>query len=111
MAENKYLNFEGLAKYDAKLKELIDAKDVAALQAAKNYADSLAENYDAAGTAATKVKELAEGAVATNADAIAVNAEAIAKLNGDASTDGSVAKAIADALYGNLHTAFPNLVS
>lgn len=90
MAQNKYLNFEGLSKYDEKLKALIDVKDAEALQSAKDYADSLAGNYDAAGTAATKVKELAEGAVAANA-------EDIAKLNGDASTDGSVAKAIADA--------------
>ena len=47
-----------------------------ALQAAKDYADA-------------KVKALAEGAVSANT-------EAIATLNGDAETDGSVAKAVAD---------------
>lgn len=90
MAQEKILNFEALKYYDVKLKALVDAKDAAALQSAKDYANSLADNYDAAGTAQTKVNELANGAVKDNADAIA-------KLNGDAKTDGSVAKAIADA--------------
>ena len=89
MAQEKFLNYAGLDRYDEKIKGVIDAKDAAALDAAKKYADGLATNYDAAGTAATKVGELAAGAVATNT-------AAIEKLNGDASTDGSVAKAIAD---------------
>lgn len=90
MAQEKIMNFEALKYYDEKLKALVDAKDAAALQSAKDYADSLADNYDAAGTAATKVKELADGQVKANADAIA-------KLNGAADVEGSVAKAIADA--------------
>ena len=48
------------------------------LAQAKGYADSLAGNYDAAGTAEAKVKELAEGAVADNAAAI----DALEKLVG-----------------------------
>lgn len=49
----------------------IKAADAAALQAAKAHAEGLADNYDAAGTAATKVQELADGQVKTNTEAIA----------------------------------------
>ena len=90
MAEKKYLDFAAIQHYDEKIKAHIDAKDAAALQSAKDYADSLADNYEAAGTAQTKVDALANGAVADNT-------AAIAKLNGDATTEGSVAKAVADA--------------
>lgn len=91
MADSKkYVDLGALTHYDEKIKTLIDAKDATALQSAKDYADSLAGNYDAAGTAQTLVDALAGGAVKTNTDAIA-------KLNGAASVDGSVAKAVADA--------------
>lgn len=90
MAEIKIMTFEGLSRYDEKMKAFLAAADAEVLAAAKAHAEGLADNYDAAGTAATKVQELAEGAVADNA-------AAIAKLNGNASTEGSVAKAIADA--------------
>ena len=90
MAEKKYVDLTGLTTYDGKIKALIDEKDAATLAAAKAHADGLGSNYDQAGTAATKVQELADGQVKANK-------EAIAKLNGDAATDGSVAKAVADA--------------
>lgn len=93
MAEKKYIDLTGLTHYDEKIKAVIDSKDATALKSAKDYADSLAGNYDAAGTAETKVQELANGQVKTNT-------AAIAKLNGDAKTDGSVAKAVADAQAG-----------
>lgn len=93
MAEKKYIDFTGLTHYDEKIKAAIDSKDAATLKSAKDYADSLAGNYDAAGTAETKVQELANGQVKTNT-------AAITKLNGDAKTDGSVAKAVADAQAG-----------
>ena len=93
MAEKKYIDLTGLTHYDEKIKAVIDSKDATALKSAKDYADSLAGNYDAAGTAETKVQELANGQVKTNT-------AAIAKLNGDAKTEGSVAKAIADAQAG-----------
>lgn len=51
--EKKYLDLAGLGKYDAKIKEVIDAKDAAGLADAKAYADSLGDNYDPAGSAAT----------------------------------------------------------
>lgn len=93
MAEKKYIDLTGLTHYDEKIKAVIDSKDAANLKSAKDYADSLAGNYDAAGTAETKVQELANGQVKTNTDAIT-------KLNGDAKTEGSVAKAVADAQAG-----------
>lgn len=93
MAEKKYIDLTGLTHYDEKIKAVIDSKDAAALKSAKDYADSLAGNYDAAGTAETKVQELANGHVKTNT-------AAISKLNGDAKTEGSVAKAVADAQAG-----------
>lgn len=93
MAEKKYIDLTGLTHYDEKIKAVIDSKDAANLKSAKDYADSLAGNYDAAGTAETKVQELANGQVKTNT-------AAITKLNGDAKTEGSVAKAVADARAG-----------
>lgn len=63
---NKYLNLQGLTTYDENIKEKIATDDAATLQSAKTYADSLADNYDPAGTAQTKVDELANGQVATN---------------------------------------------
>lgn len=90
MAEKKYIDLTGLTHYDEKIKAVIDSKDAAAIKSAKDYADSLAGNYDAAGTAETRVQELANGQVKTNT-------AAISKLNGDAKTEGSVAKAVADA--------------
>ena len=93
MAEKKYIDLTGLTHYDEKIKALIDAKDATALQAAKDYSDGLAGNYDAVGTAETKVNELANGQVKANT-------AAISKLNGDAKTEGSVAKAVADAQAG-----------
>lgn len=88
--EKKYLDQAGAQHLVEKLDVRENEKDTATLASAKSYADSLAENYDAAGTAATKVKELADGAVKTNT-------EAITKLNGGAEVEGSVAKAVADA--------------
>lgn len=93
MAEKKYIDLSGLTHYDEKIKAAIDSKDAANLKSAKDYADSLAGNYDAAGTAETKVQELANGQVKANT-------AAIAKLNGDAEIEGSVAKAVADAKAG-----------
>lgn len=93
MIEKKYIDLTGLTHYDEKIKAAIDSKDAANLKSAKDYADSLAGNYDAVGTAETKVQELANGQVKTNT-------AAISKLNGDAKTDGSVAKAVADARAG-----------
>lgn len=88
MAE-KFLNLQGLTTYDEKIKELIDNKDASVLLQAKTYAENL-EIFDPAGTAATLVGNLEEGAVAANTAAIAT-------LNGSDTTAGSVAKAVKDA--------------
>lgn len=88
--EKKYLDNAGVEHLVEKLGAREDEKDTAVLQSAKAYADSLADNYDKAGTAATKVQELADGAVKTNTDAIE-------KLNGADTVEGSVAKAVKDA--------------
>lgn len=90
MAQRKFLDLAGLSKYDELLKIKMAEDDAKVQSEAAKYADSLASNYDAAGTAETKVNELANGAVKANT-------EAIAKLNGSASTEGSVAKAVEDA--------------
>lgn len=88
---------EVLADVDAKIEDQ-DAKN---LQSAKDYADSLAVNYDAAGSAATAKAEAiadADAKVQALADGqVKLNKEAIERLNGDATTEGSVTKAIADA--------------
>lgn len=91
MAEIKeYLDLEGLTHAVEKVKEYTDGKDAESLKSAKDYADGLSTNYDAAGTATTKVKELEDGQVKTNK-------EAISKLNGDETVVGSVAKSVKDA--------------
>lgn len=67
---NKYLDLQGLTTYDEKIKEKITTSDAETLQSAKDYSDSLGSNYDPAGTAQTKVSELANGQVKTNTDNI-----------------------------------------
>lgn len=64
--KKKYLDLVGLTSYDEKLK----GKIAGSLTEAKEYADGLGVKYDPAGTAATKVQELADGTVKTNTDAI-----------------------------------------
>ena len=70
MAKEKLLTLGGLQSYNTNVDAREDAKDAEILKQAKAHADGLADNYDAAGTAATKVKELADGAVAENTEAI-----------------------------------------
>lgn len=67
---------DGKADANATAIEAINNADTGILKTAQTYAN-------------TKVQELADGQVATNKNDIA-------KLNGDASTDGSVAKAVKD---------------
>lgn len=93
----KFLDLEGLKQVEVE----VDKKVAKGVQDANAYSDSLAKNYDAAGTAASKVQELADGQVKTNTDAIAT-------LNGDATVDGSVDKKIETvraSLQTNIDTA------
>lgn len=72
MAEiKKYLDLAGLGTFKEGMDTSVDQKDATTLQSAKAYADSLSDNYDPAGTAETKVQELANGQVTTNKNDIA----------------------------------------
>ena len=91
----KYVSLEKLGLYDEKIKKyLADADDVV-LDSAKDYADGLASNYDAAGTAATKAGEAlasaqtyADGKVNALANgAVKANTDAIAAIKDDANID------------------------
>lgn len=64
--EKKYLSTAGVQQLITNTRTEISAAE----KAAKDYADSLADNYDAAGTASTKVQELANGQVKTNTEHI-----------------------------------------
>ena len=75
--EKKFLGTAGVQQLITNIRVEIGEAE----QAAKDYSDSLADNYDAAGTAATKVQELADGQVKTNKEHIGTmdNLETTAK--------------------------------
>lgn len=75
--EKKFLGTAGVQQLITNVRTEIGTAE----KNAKDYADSLADNYDAAGTAATKVQELANGQVKTNAEHIGTmdNLETTAK--------------------------------
>lgn len=83
----KYLDITGLTRYDEKIKEYIVAKDAETLASSKSYADGLADNYDAAGSAATALEEAKNYADGKDA------AIAAAKKAGE---DAAAAAAVAD---------------
>lgn len=87
MAQKTYISLDKLRVYDEKIKALIDSKDAANLKAAKDYADGLAVNYEAAGAANTALESAK--AYADGKDA----AIAAAKKAGD---DAAAAAAVAD---------------
>lgn len=81
----KYVSLDKLSLYDEKIKKYLADADAAVLAESKEYSNSLADNYDAAGSAATakteaiaaaktetetQVKALADGQVKTNKEAI-----------------------------------------
>ena len=108
MAETtkKYVSLEKLGFYDGKIKALINANDAANLTAAKAYADSLAVNYDAAGSsAAVDAKLTAEVARAEAKELALTNAIAATQKEVDdlevvvagMYTNDQIDKAISDA--------------
>lgn len=88
MATKKYLDLTGLSKYDEKIKAWVQVEDATELAAAKAYADGLASNYDAAGSAATALadaKTYADGKIApvkATADAAQADVDALEELVG-----------------------------
>ena len=56
--EKKYLDLEGLKTYDTSVKNWAKSQDTSTLNAAKSYADGLADNYEAAGSVATAKADL-----------------------------------------------------
>lgn len=89
MAETtkKYVSFDKLGLYNEKIKGVISAGDAAALQDAKDYADGLATNYDAAGSANTALESAK--AYADGKDSAIAEAK-------KAGTDAAAAASVAD---------------
>ena len=92
----KYVSLSKLTKYDELLKAKMAQDDAKVLADAKAHAEGLAPNYEAAGTVKTAKQELQGNIDALANGQVATNKADIAKLNGDANTAGSVAKAVAD---------------
>ena len=95
----KYLELDGLKKYDAKLKAAVDAKDAKTLQDAKAYSDSLGANYDPAGSATTAKTEAIQAAKGyTDGEVTKVNATVaeVKKTADKGVTDAAGAKSAAD---------------
>lgn len=87
MATKKYVSLEKLGLYNEKIKGVISAGDTKALTDAKAYANSLAENYDAAGSAAT---------AEANAKAYADGKDTLIAEAKKAGTDAAAAAGVAD---------------
>ena len=123
MAVKKFLDLTGLTTYDENIKELIDSKDQDILTQSKAYSDGLSDNYDPAGTAQTKVNELANGQVKTNTNNITAlqsgKADKATTLSGygindaytKAQTDSAISTAVANAphLKREIVTVLPDV--
>lgn len=83
----KYVSLDKLGLYDEKIKKVITDGDAAALKSAKDYADGLAGNYDAAGAAATAL---------TDAKAYADGKDAAIQAAQKAADDAAAAAGVAD---------------
>lgn len=84
MSTKKYVSLDKLGLYDEKIKKLISDSDATALASAKEYANGLASNYDAAGSAATVQGKLDEEVIRAKAreDEIAGEVDALETLVG-----------------------------
>ena len=76
LTQEEFLTYEGLETFKQLQDTEIDAKDAKVLQDAKDYFEDRVDEFDPAGKAAELVKELVEGAVADNTEAIEDLAEA-----------------------------------
>lgn len=101
MSTKKYISLEKLGLYDAKIKKVITDGDAATLTAANAYADGLADNYDAAGSATTaeaNAKSYTDGQIATVNETVAgVKTTAEKGVN-----DAAAAQSAADAAQGDV---------
>lgn len=105
MATKKFVSIEKLGLYDEKIKGVVSAGDAAALDAAKayakEYADGLATNYDAAGAAATaesNAKSYADGKI-TEVNGTVAGVKTIAE---QGVADAATAQAAAEAAQGDV---------
>ena len=96
----KYVSLDKLGLYDEKIKGVISAGDAAALKDAKDYADGLAVNYDAAGAANTALESAK--AYADGKDAAIAEAK-------KAGTDAAAAAGVADGKAVAAQTDVDNL--
>lgn len=87
MAQKTYISLDKLRVYDEKIKKYLADADAAALKSAKDYADGLAVNYDAAGAANTALESAK--AYADGKDTAIAEAK-------KAGTDAAAAAAVAD---------------
>ena len=83
----KYVSLDKLSLYDEKIKKFLADADGVALQSAKDYADSLASNYDAAGAANTALE---------SAKAYADGKDAAIQAAQKAADDAAAAAGVAD---------------
>lgn len=108
MAEKKYVDLAALDHYDNKIKAKIAADDATTLTSAKSYADGLASNYEAAGAVASAKAELEAAIDFEKNRAQTVENDLITDIGNaqstadKAETDALDAKAIADAIKGDI---------
>ena len=93
----KYVSLDKLSLYDEKIKKVITDGDAAALASAKSYADGLAVNYDAAGSANTALES-----AKTYADGKDAAIQAAQKAADDAAAAAGVADGKAVAAQGDV---------
>lgn len=104
MAEKKYLDLIGLGQYDAKIKSVISAGDAATLAEAKSFANGLASNYDAAGSAASAeaaANSYTDGKIG-EVNGVVAGVKTIAEKG---VSDAAAAKSAADAAQGTADSA------
>ena len=93
----KYVSLDKLSLYDEKIKKFLADADAAALKSAQDYADGLASNYDAAGSAASALAE-----AKTYADGKDAAIQAAQKAADDAAAAAGVADGKAVAAQGEV---------
>ena len=97
----KYVSLDKLSLYDEKIKKVVSDGDAAALASAKSYADGLAVNYDAAGSANTALesaKTYTDGQISTVNTTIA----GVKTTAEQGVSDAAAAKSAADAAQGDV---------